>query len=71
MNNQENPTKSKLTLTQKIHQLQAISEDLAELEQAENISLAGDIAHLLKIMVNLFTEVDQRLTALEKEQEVE
>ena len=65
MNNQEN----KLELTQKIHQLQIMGKELENLEQAENNYEAGNIVHLLKIMVELFGEVNQRLIALEKNHE--
>jgi hypothetical protein len=50
-------------LTQKIQSLKPI---IKELKQLENNDTAETISELLKIMVSLFEEVDQRLKALEQ-----
>ena len=55
--------KSLSKLTQKIQSLKPI---IKELKQLENNDTAETISELLKIMVSLFEEVDQRLTKLAK-----
>jgi len=60
MNNPEN----KLELTQKIQILQELTTQLEVHE--ENNQEAGVMSHFLKIIANLFEEVNQRLTELEK-----
>ena len=54
-------TSSKLTL-----KIQQIKEIIKDLDQLENNDSAEIISQLLKMMSNLFEEVDQRLTELEK-----
>jgi hypothetical protein len=65
MNNEEN----KLDLTQKIQILQELTTQLEVHE--ENTQEVGVMSHFLKIIANLFEEVNQRLTELEKKQETE
>lgn len=50
-------------LTQKI---QSLKEIIKELDQLENNDSAETVSQLLKIMANMFKEVEQRLTELEK-----
>ena len=57
-------TPSELTL--KIQSLKQIIKDLKKLENNQE---AETISQLLKIMVSLFEEVDQRLTKLTKQYE--
>ena len=64
MNNQE-----KQELFLKIQKIKKLIQALEELEHQENNYEAGNIVHLLKIMVELFGEVNQRLIALEKNHE--
>ena len=52
---------SKLTL-----KIQSLKQIIKELKQLENNDTAETISELLKIMVSLFEEVDQRLKALEQ-----
>jgi len=52
---------SKLTL-----KIQSLKQIIKELKQLENNDTAETISELLKIMVSLFEEVDQRLTKLTK-----
>jgi ribosome-binding protein aMBF1 (putative translation factor) len=64
MNNQE-----KQGLAQKLQNTKELIQALEELEYEENNQEAGNISHLLKIMTDMFEEVDQRLKALEKKQD--
>ena len=52
-------------LASKISKIKQIIKDLENLEQKENDQGAGVISQLLKMMADLFEEVDQRLTELE------
>ena len=52
-------------LALKISKIKQIIKDLENLEQKENDQGAGVISQLLKMMADLFEEVDQRLTELE------
>ena len=52
---------SKLTL-----KIQSLKQIIKELKQLENNDAVETISELLKIMVSLFEEVDQRLTKLTK-----
>jgi hypothetical protein len=54
---------NKPKLTQKIQSLKEIIKDL---DQLENNDLAEIISQLLKIMISLIEELDQRLKPLEK-----
>ena len=58
---QNQKTLSKLTL-----KIQSLKQIIKELKQLENNDAVETISELLKIMVSLFEEVDQRLKALEK-----
>ena len=58
---QNQKTLSKLTL-----KIQSLKQIIKELKQLENNDTAETISELLKIMVSLFEEVDQRLTKLTK-----
>ena len=57
---------NKLKLALKISKIKQIIKELAALEQEENNQEAETVSQLLKMMVSLFEEVDQRLTELEK-----
>jgi hypothetical protein len=46
--------------------IQKIKQAIKELDQLENNDSAEMVSQLLKMMTNLFEEVDQRLTELEK-----
>ncbi|CAI2162047.1 11664_t:CDS:2, partial [Funneliformis geosporum] len=59
-----NQLENKLELTQKIQILQELTTQLEVHE--ENNQEAGVMSHFLKIIANLFEEVNQRLTELEK-----
>ncbi len=52
-------------LASKISKIKQIIKDLENLEQKENDQGAGVISQLLKIMADLFEDVEQRLTKLE------
>jgi hypothetical protein len=58
--------KSQKTLSKLTLKIQKIKQIIKELEQLENNDSAETISELLKMMVSLFEEVDQRLTELEK-----
>ena len=58
---QNQKTLSKLTL-----KIQSLKQIIKELKQLENNDSVETISELLKIMVSLFEEVDQRLTKLTK-----
>jgi phage host-nuclease inhibitor protein Gam len=55
--------KQKLAL--KIQKIKEIIKEFKRLEQKENDQVAGAVSQLLKMMSDLFEEVDQRLTELE------
>jgi hypothetical protein len=57
--------KSQKTLSKLTLKIQKIKQIIKELEQLENNDSAETISELLKMMVSLFEEVDQRLTELE------
>ena len=61
---QNQKTLSKLTL-----KIQSLKQIIKELKQLENNDAVETISELLKIMVSLFEEVDQRLTKLTKQYE--
>jgi len=46
--------------------IQSLKEIIKELDQLENNDLAEITSQLLKIMISLIEELDQRLTELEK-----
>ena len=58
---QNQKTLSKLTL-----KIQSLKQIIKELKQLENNDSVETVSELLKIMVSLFEEVDQRLTKLTK-----
>ena len=64
MNNQENPTESKLNLTQKILIIKELIALLNTATIKEN-SLTEIFANFLVIISNLFEEIEQRLKHLE------
>lgn len=55
------------TMTKKLAQkIQSLEEIIKDLDQLESNDSAETVSQLLKIMTNLFEEVEQRLTELEK-----
>ena len=56
--------KSPKTLSKLTQKIQSLKQIIKELKQLENNDTAENLTQLLKMMVSLFEEVDQRLTEL-------
>jgi len=58
--------KSQKTLSKLTQKIQSLKEIIKDLDQLENNDAAEITSQLLKIIVDLFEQVEKRLTELEK-----